>query len=364
MQSSIKLRNLDTLAEYAVNLRLHPKLKFLFFELTESCNLCCAHCGSWASPERKKSLTFDQIQRVLIRTAQAYRAEDVMVCLTGGEPLLHPDFIKIVVCAKKLGFSCGVTTNGTLITVEYAQCLKDSGIDSVTFSLDGLEDMHNRLRGQPWAFQRTVNGIQNLVSAAASKMSIQVTTVIHRKNFSQLDEIFRLVTDLNVHSWRVINIEPIGRALDNPDLLLTTDEFLSLLNYIQQKRFDPHVQMEVTYGCSHYLTPELENMTRSWYFLCGSGTFVASILCNGDIYSCLDIERRPELIQGNIEVDDFVDVWENRFQAFREDRTQRCSICIDCEHRKFCRGDSAHTWDYENDRPLLCAKQWAKDIPI
>lgn len=55
---------------------------------------------------------------------------------------------------------------------------------------------------------------------------------------------------------------------------------------------------------------------RKHYFICGSGIYVASILCNGDIYSCMDIERRPELLQSSIRTDDFVDVWEIVFKLF------------------------------------------------
>jgi radical SAM protein with 4Fe4S-binding SPASM domain len=112
----------------------------------------------------------------------------------------------------------------------------------------------------------------------------------------------------------------------------------------------------VTYGCSHYLTEEFERTVRDNYFICGSGIFVASILCNGDIYSCMDIERRPELVQGNIYTDDFVDVWHNRFQIYRKDRSAACAMCRSCEDRTFCCGDAAHTWNYDTNEPLLCAK--------
>lgn len=113
----------------------------------------------------------------------------------------------------------------------------------------------------------------------------------------------------------------------------------------------------MTYGCSHYLTVPYERMVRDNYFLCGSGIFVASVLANGDIYSCMDIGRRPELIQGNIYKDDFISVWESRFEVFRQDRSALCKECINCSDRLFCNGDSSHTWDYENNTPLLCLKK-------
>lgn len=359
--ATIKEQDLNAVAEFAEALRAEPKLRFLFFELTDACNLCCLHCGSSASPDRNTFLPFEGIRKVLDRVAEAYAPGKIMICLSGGEPMLHPDFFRIIEYSKRLGFLCGVTTNGTLITPAAAEQLCRSGIDSVTFSLDGLKESHNYLRNRPWAYDKTIAGIQNLVKANDGRITTQVTTVIHRKNFSQLDALYDLMVSLHLDSWRVINMEPMGRALENQDILLDRAQLRSLMDFIEEKRFDPKTPIEVTYGCAHYLGLDYEHMVRDAYFLCGSGTFVASVLCNGDIYSCLDIERRPELVQGNIAHDDFVDVWENRFQAFRQDRSLLSRKCQDCEHRKFCRGDSAHTWNFDRNEPTYCMKLWKEE---
>ena len=120
--------------------------------------------------------------------------------------------------------------------------------------------------------------------------------------------------------------------------------------------------MEVTFGCSHYLGVEDERMVRDRYFLCGAGILTASVRSNGDICACLDIENRLELVQGNIRTDDFLDVWKNRFQAFRRDRTAACAQCLACPERFVCGGDSAHTWDFENSRPLFCLKDFGEAL--
>ena len=116
--------------------------------------------------------------------------------------------------------------------------------------------------------------------------------------------------------------------------------------------------MEVTFGCSHYLGPEYERMVRDHYFLCGAGILTASVRSNGDICACLDVENRPELVQGNIRTDDFIDVWNKGFEAFRRDRTADSVTCMKCPDRFICGGDSTHTWDFENKQPLLCYKDY------
>jgi radical SAM protein with 4Fe4S-binding SPASM domain len=79
-------------------------------------------------------------------------------------------------------------------------------------------------------------------------------------------------------------------------------------------------------------------------------------MANGDIGACLDIERRPETIQGNIRHDRLLDVWQNRFELFRRDLSDSCSSCQSCDHVRFCRGDAHHSWDYDNNRPMVCFK--------
>ena len=163
---------------------------------------------------------------------------------------------------------------------------------------------------------------------------------------------------MGITSWRPINVEPIGRACESKDMFLRPDQFAHLLSYIRSKRYDRSCKMEVTFGCSHYLGVETERMVRDHYFLCGAGTLVASVRSNGDICACLDIDNRKELVQGNIRTDNFMDVWLNRFQIFRRDRTADCSRCVSCSERFLCGGDSTHTWDFEHKKPLLCFQDY------
>ena len=102
---------------------------------------------------------------------------------------------------------------------------------------------------------------------------------------------------------------------------------------------------------------DYEREVRDWYFLCATGMRTASIMANGDIGACLDIERRPETIQGNVLKDDFTEVWKNRFQIFRTPLSTRCEECTNCPDEQFCKGGSAHTWDFSLDRQRICFRR-------
>ena len=95
---------------------------------------------------------------------------------------------------------------------------------------------------------------------------------------------------------------------------------------------------------------------RDWYFLCNAGVYTASIMANGDIGACLDIERRPETIMGNILRDDFTEVWKNGFGYFRSGLSSRNEKCSSCDSREYCDGGSAHSWDYDRCEQQVCFK--------
>lgn len=352
-----KRSDLNKLGEYRSYLNEHPRLLFLFLEITTRCNLACGHCGSNCGTARDNGLlSKPDYFTFLAKLAESFDPNDIMLCVTGGEPLLRKDIFEIMAYAVSLGFSWGMTSNGTLIDSDIINRMRESDMKTISVSLDGSSDTHDWLRNRPGCFQQALNGIRLLVGSGCFQ-HVQVTTVVHKKNLYQLDDLYELIKKLGCRSWRLTNVDPIGRANSNPELFLNGQEFRILFDFIRTKRVNPSVTLQVTYGCGHYLTPEYERDLRDYYFVCGSGVYVASILSNGDIYACLDIERRSELVQGNILRNDFADVWRNGFQAFRSDRFELSGKCKKCSDKFFCRGDSAHTWNYDTNEPILCIKE-------
>ncbi len=348
----LKRSQLERVAQHREKLRKEPHLRWLFFEITNRCNLNCAHCGS-SCTSNGDYLTVTDVKTTLNSISQ----NKPSICLTGGEPMLHPQFFDIAECVQSMGFLWGMTTNATLINDAAAERLKQAGMSTVSVSLDGMEESHDRLRHRQGAWKDALRGLMALQNAGFKP---QVTTVLHQGNFDELDQLYELLSSMGITSWRPINVEPIGRACESSDMLLKPEQFSLLLSYIRSKRFDPDCRMEVTFGCSHYLGVNNERMVRDHYFLCGAGILTASVRSNGDICACLDIENRPELVQGNIQTDDFMDVWLNRFLVFRRDRTGDCAQCIECPERFVCGGDSTHTWDFKRNRPLLCYQDYGQ----
>ncbi len=350
MNNSIKPKHLKQLHDYRQKLRKDPILKYLFLELTLKCNENCLHCGSRCGDVRSDELTVQQYKDFLDKIKHDFPKKP-MLCITGGEPLLRKEFFEIMNYANELGFNWGMTSNGTLITKDIARKLYESGMKTISLSLDGLEDTHDAFRRRKGGFRATIEGVKNLLDYDFH--SVQVTTVVNKKNISELEGIFDLMDDIDVNSWRLATIEPIGRALELDGYTLDNEDYKYLFDFIRKKR---EAGYPVTYGCTHFLGLDYEREVRDWYFLCNAGIYVASVMANGDIGACLDIERRPETIQGNILRDDFTDVWYNKFDIFRKplsDKNDKCKNCSECE---YCEGGAYHSWNYDKNEQMMCFK--------
>lgn len=357
----IKKKNLEQLYDYRQKLYEKPILKDLFLEVTSRCNARCHHCGSSCGdfiPEEE--ISAEALKKTLLDISKHYNATNIVLNVTGGEPLVRKDLFEIMDYANHLGFQWGMTSNGMLITDEILEKMNQTNMETISISLDGLKETHESFRQVPGSFERIITNIKKLQRVPSIKI-VQVTTVANKKNLHELEALYQLMKELNVVSWRVINVDPIGRAKENQEILLDKEEYRYLFSFIKEKRAENIINVE--YGCSHYLGLSLEKELRDTYFSCVAGLYVASILSNGDIFICPNVERRKEFIQGNIKKDNFVEVWENKFQLFRNNNRTKSEHCKNCPDWKYCLGDSFHTFDFDNGKPNFCINRiYPKDI--
>lgn len=348
-----KQKHFDALNAYKDELRKEPVLRSLFLEMTLACNEHCIHCGSNCGDVQMEGQLSDYelIQTLIKLKRELYRQKKPLPFLdvTGGEPLLRPHMIELMKTIHELGYNWGMTSNGVLITPEVARALKDAGMYSIGLSLDGLRESHEWFRQTKGSYDKVLAALDALIEADIKK--VMVTTVVHPRNIDELDAIHDVVAKHNCKMWRIINVEPIGRALTNPDLKLSSLDYKRIINYIIDHQDE---EMEILYSCNHYLGLERERKTRNWYYFCRAGLQVASIQYNGDITACLDIERRPELVFGNVRTDSLLSVWEKGFGIFREHKEENSETCKNCEHKENCQGGGYHTWDFDKKEPRIC----------
>ena len=346
----------NQLYEFKKNEYKKHNLRSLFFEITSRCNARCEHCGSSCGDfVPKDEITFDEVIGVLDDVNEHYGAENIMLYITGGEPLVRKDLFELMAYAKKLGYHWGMTTNGILIDEEVAKKMAETKMDTVSVSIDGVKETHESFRKVPGAFDKIVKGIK-LMQQIPTIVDLQITTCVNKKNIDELEDIYKIVKDLGVTDWRLIEVDPIGRAKGNTDLLLDADDYKRMFKFIIEKRRE-NPDMKFKYGCGHFLGNDLNIELLGNCYFCFTGYWVASILSNGDIFGCPDIERRPELIQGNIRERKFSDVWENEFKPYRKVTRTQNAKCKKCPDWKSCMGDAFHTWDFDENKPNFCVRE-------
>lgn len=330
------------------------KLDTLFWEATKRCNAHCAFCGSSCGREAMaEELTTQEILRTFREIAGDTDATRIMINVTGGEPLMRPDLFDVMAECQRLGFPWGLVTNGMLITDDVIRRMQATGMRTISVSLDGLPETHDRLRGVPGSHERIITALQKL-RAADFLQHIQVTTVVNRQNIGELEALRETLLPLELDSWRVAIVDGIGRAAGQDALLLGTKELRVYLGFIEQHRRDP--LLPVITSCSHYLGDRDGALGRE-PFACHTGKSVGSILANGDIFVCPNVPRVPELIQGNVRRNRFMQVWREGFRTFRDPDSRRCGPCRDCPDWPACRGDSLHTWDFDAQAPGFCYRR-------
>jgi MoaA/NifB/PqqE/SkfB family radical SAM enzyme len=173
------------------------------------CGLECNMCGNRAKKRDPHTMLPEQV-RALIDEAAAWGIR--RVALTGaGEPFRDPMMLEHIRHANALGHLVTITSNGFPISAKVAEQLADSVI-SISISIHGASDaMHDAIVGVPKAAENAWRAIRRMVRAraarTASKLSVNVSTVIQRQNLTEIPDLVRRAHD---EGCTGINIQPVN----------------------------------------------------------------------------------------------------------------------------------------------------------
>ena len=362
---------------------LHP-LQQLFWESTLRCNVHCLHCGSdCSSSELTPDMPAEDFLRVIDKSVTPHAdPHKVLIIISGGEPLMRKDLAQVGAALKQRGYPWGMVTNGLALTEKRFKELMAAGLRSIAISFDGLELDHNWLRQHPLAFEGATRAIKlaaqygvqrgSTVVQHGSKLSKterealnnmeqalapaeqpngliwDVVTCVNQRTINQLDEMQQHLWSIGVRNWRLITIDPMGRAAENPELILTPEQHRHVLDYIREKRKQG---LHISYSCEGFM-PDYEMEVRDHLFHCAAGISIASILIDGSISACTSV--RGKYYQGNIYKDDFWEVWENGFEPYRNRKwMKKLEPCNNCKLFRYCEGGGMHL-RREDGALMLC----------
>ena len=205
------------LAHRAFRLHYAPETPFPLLvakiKLTWRCNLRCTFCHLWRQPA-PPSLDKDLVVGLINYLAQAGLRK---VHFSGGEICLYEHLEEVINAARDLGLQVNITTNGTLLDKNIAKILTEARVHTTAFSLDApTERRHDDLRGVAGAWRMTWKGIRKLQERRAQKgrgPRIAVNTVITRRNVDRLPELYEILKENRINTWRLLPVRTTNKKL-------------------------------------------------------------------------------------------------------------------------------------------------------
>ncbi|MBQ1673689.1 MAG: radical SAM protein, partial [Bacteroidales bacterium] len=278
------------------------ELNYLFWECTTRCNLHCRHCGSdCMAASQDVDMPLEDFLRAFDTIPVKERPPEFTVVLTGGEPLLRPDIAEVGRAIRQRGVGWSMVSNGWFYDEAMHRKLMGAGMGALTISLDGIGEDHDWMRGRAGAYERTLRAIA--IAAKEPRLNFDVVSCINKRSIGQLDALHDKLQSLGVKQWRIFTIIPIGRAKNDPEMHLSDAEFVQLMDFIQARRKAARAvkegprPMNVTFSCEGYLG-RYERKVRQNPFFCRAGVTIASVLIDGRICGCPNIDR-DVFSQGN-----------------------------------------------------------------
>ncbi len=307
--------------------------------LTERCNLSCAHCYLDARVMKEGAadeLSTDELKQVLDQIAQV--GPEAMVVLTGGEPLLRHDIEDLAAHATRLGLMVVVGSNGILLTPARLERLKQAGVAGIGLSLDSLRPTHHdEFRGRAGAWAKTMAAMD---ACRAAGMPFQIHFSATEENAHEIDDMIAFAREAGALALNVFFMVCTGRGEKYSGISAQAyEQVLERVTIAAKREKRPMVRAK----CAPHFKRIAMAMDPEWPITaahgydagsCIAATRYARVTPNGHVTPCPYIEQSA----GSVRDASFAEIWENAplFNTMRVPRLEgRCGAC---EFQKLCGG--------------------------
>jgi radical SAM protein with 4Fe4S-binding SPASM domain len=299
----------------------HPSSMWL--EVTMRCNLNCRMCHQKDLRRVKQTeLTLEEINSI---TDQARKHSIDLIELTGGELFIRKDIIDILKYINKNKIYTKLNNNGTLINSEHMTEMKKLHyLESLVFSIDGPEQIHNEIRGNPKAFQKATDAFRLLGKTTFLK---NISFVLMPDNSQYLEDMFKLSRDLKADRLQFMpemfvsqkEIDATKKTLvmkDGDEIFMEIKNTPIDSSYPEQMKnaIKAIYNLRKKYGLFAVIYPKISYKIPDQFF---TGKYSKRLVCkcfsklivgvNGDVYICPFIHKKV----GNIKEQSIADIWNN-----------------------------------------------------
>jgi radical SAM protein with 4Fe4S-binding SPASM domain len=292
------------------------------FELTEECNLHCSFCYNSQTPQFSHKAT-----KIIDKLCSENVPE---IVLTGGEPMLHPDFSALFKSCSIQFEKVMVQTNGTFITPDIIQMFKEHKVFAVNVSFHGDKIHHEKLTGVKGSYEKALDAIRLSVDEG---LNISSNFVLTTENVACLDDTISLLYSIGLRQITLTRFTPTGIGAGNSNLQLTREQLIKALYTAKQKMDEfPDLNIIAANSIPYCALPNDLNFFSSYCHF-GASRFYIDI--NGNVLMC----GMSRIKIGSILENNFKEI-KNMSKEFAEhilgtDVPRQCKSCPDFS---YCRG--------------------------
>ena len=312
------------------------------WHITDECDQRCKHCYIFSEECGKKpdTMTWPQMEDTFYNCLDFCELYDRLpyFYITGGDPILHPDFWKLLRLLKEHNIPFTILGNPFHLNDEVCRKLKEYGCEKYQLSLDGLRETHDWFR-KPGSFDITLEmiscikraGIRSVVMTTVSDRNIDEVPQIIDLAVTHVVDIFAFARYCPTSEEKNTGIEPMRyRALlAECDRKFKAYEALGCKTYFSKK---DHLWTLYEYETGAFTIPATAEAGMI-YGGCNCGNCHLTILPNGDLYACRRVQNSKV---ANVFEDRIADAWVCEMEAYRDyDKFKKCSRC---ELKAWCRG--------------------------
>jgi radical SAM protein with 4Fe4S-binding SPASM domain len=314
-------------------------------ELTARCNLNCRHCYVNLPANNLQALSHELTTAEILELGkQAVNLGVVWCTLTGGEPLLRPDFSEIYFGLKRLGLLVSVYTNATLINETYARLFREYPPRDIEVTVYGAtNNTYERITRRLGSFDRFQNGIDLLLE---QRVKVRLKAMALRSNLDEMEEIARFCRKRTKDFYRfdpLLHLRTDGNPQRNAGIKA---ERLRPTEIAELERADPERFGALTKDCARLVNPQrskfayedcracserkycehLDRMSR--LLVCGAGTANFYIASDGTFRLCASL-CAPGMTY-NLRKGSLKEAWERFVPKIRSLRTNSENLMRDC----------------------------------
>lgn len=345
----------------------NPQLNTLYAYLTAGCNCACHHC--WFVPEKQADTNHEMLDPGLFErvVTQALPLGLEAIKWTGGEPTLNPRFEEFLAIQSRHGLDGVLETNGMLIDEKMAVLIFESGVSSVSVSLDGAEShTHDEIRGVTGAFTKTCKAIRALVSVGYRP---ELILTLQRSNCSTLTDFFTLAESLGAGCVKLNILQPVlrGEKLSAEGAALSIGEIIEISKMIrgewsQSYNLPIHLDIPMAFrALSKLFSGEEDGACNIMHVL--------GILPSGKYALCGVGQHVPELAMGAADEVPLASIWNEHpvLKKIRAELPRKLQgVCSRCLMKSSCFGSCVAS-NYQLSGDLLspfwfCQKAYEEGV--